>query len=86
MLPSREGLHRALIYLGPARMAVVDCIPFIFTLHVSACLLCQSTIMLNVLFYTMDNGLPFSICRTLLGRELDFDSSRDGNFMGFCLT
>lgn len=51
-------------------MAVVVFIPFIFTLHFSACLLCQSRTILKVLFYTMDNGFLFSICHTLLGREI----------------
>jgi hypothetical protein len=62
---------------------VVVCIPFIFPLHFSACLPCQSRKMSKVLLYTMDNGLLFSICHTLLGREFDFDNSRRGNVMGF---
>ena len=75
-----------IIYLGSAHEAVVVGISFIFTLHFIGCLLCQSTKLLKILFYTMDNGLPFSICHTLLGREFDSDSSRGGNFVGFCLT
>jgi hypothetical protein len=76
-------MHQALIYLGPAHVAVVVFIPFIFTLHFSACLFCQTRKMLKVLFCTMDNGFPFSIRHTLLGREFDFDSSRVGNFRDF---
>jgi hypothetical protein len=39
--------------------------------------------MLEVLFCTMDNEFPFSICHTLLGWEFDFDSCRGGNFWDF---